>query len=178
MTSVPFDHVSPAAMYAHNVDRDDYQDLARDMLGLPGIIQQARQGAAPPGPRRRHRHRLRDHQPAAKTLAAQGKNGVPGNLYITDADLAAIDVKNGGKYVVVQTEPGVDGGRALPQAADRGGRAVRAPVRLLRPRRGSTTSPTGPPTAATTPRPASAAGKRRGESTPRPTASSSRPSPT
>ncbi len=37
VTSVPFDHVSPAVMYAQNVDRDDYQDLARAMLGLPGI---------------------------------------------------------------------------------------------------------------------------------------------
>ena len=36
-TSVPFDHVSPAAMYAHDVHRDDYQDLAREMLGLRGI---------------------------------------------------------------------------------------------------------------------------------------------
>ncbi len=39
-TSVPFDHVSPAAMYAPDVDRDDYQDLARDMLGLRGIAQE------------------------------------------------------------------------------------------------------------------------------------------
>ena len=44
MTSVPFDHASPAAMYAQNVHRDDYQDLARDMLGLPGIMQQAPAG--------------------------------------------------------------------------------------------------------------------------------------
>ena len=49
VTSVPFDHVSPAAMYAQEVDRDDYQDLAREMLGLPGIIQQARQAPLRPG---------------------------------------------------------------------------------------------------------------------------------
>ena len=43
VTSVPFNHVSPAAMYAQDVYRDDYQDLARQMLGLPGILQQVRQ---------------------------------------------------------------------------------------------------------------------------------------
>ncbi len=40
VTSVPFDHASPAAMYAHDVHRDDYQDLGREMLGLPSIVQQ------------------------------------------------------------------------------------------------------------------------------------------
>ncbi len=49
VTSVPFDHVSPAAMYAQDVDRDDYQDLAREMLGLPGILQQTRQVPLRPG---------------------------------------------------------------------------------------------------------------------------------
>ena len=105
VTSVPFNHVSPAAMYAQDVYRDDYQDLAREMLGLPGILQQARQ--AP----------LRAGLDVVigtgfgiitnpKSLAAQGKNGVLGSLFITDADLAAVDIKNGGKYVVVHTEPG------------------------------------------------------------------------
>ena len=49
VTSVPFDHVSPAAMYAQNVDRDDYQDLAREMLGLPGHHPGGAAGSAPPG---------------------------------------------------------------------------------------------------------------------------------
>jgi alkaline phosphatase len=49
VTSVPFDHASPAAMYTQNVHRDDYQDLARAMLGLPGIIQAARQVPLRPG---------------------------------------------------------------------------------------------------------------------------------
>ena len=116
VTSVPFDHVSPAAMYAQNVDRDDYQDLAREMLGLPGVIQEARQAPQYPG--------LDVVMGAgsgivsrAKTMAAQGKNWVPGNTYIADPDLARIDGKNGGKYVVVHTESGVDGGRALQEAA-------------------------------------------------------------
>jgi alkaline phosphatase len=114
VTSVPFDHVSPAAMYAQDVYRDDYQDLAREMLGLPGILQQARQAPLRPG--------LDVVMgtgfgiiTSPKTLAAQGKNGVLGSLYITD--LAAVDVKNGGKYVVAHTETGVSGGQTLKQCA-------------------------------------------------------------
>ena len=116
-TSVPFDHASPAAMYAHNVHRDDYQDLARDMLGLSSISQQAHKEAAHPG---------LDvvlgvgfgQELNAKALQAQGKDAVPGNAFIADADKAAIDVKNGGKYVVVQTTPGVNGAQGLAEAAE------------------------------------------------------------
>jgi alkaline phosphatase len=103
-------------MYAQNVYRDDYQDLARAMLGVPGIIQQARQGALYTG---------LDVvigtgygvSTKAKSLAAQGRNGVAGNLFITDADLAAIDINSSGKYVVVHTESGQNGGQALIAAA-------------------------------------------------------------
>jgi alkaline phosphatase len=116
VTSVPFNHVSPAAMYARDVYRDDYQDLAREMLGLPGILQQARQASLRPGldvvigtgfgvltnP---------------KSLAVQGRNGVLGSLFITDADLAAVDIKNGGTYSVAHTEPGVIGSQAMKCAA-------------------------------------------------------------
>ncbi len=116
VTSVPFDHASPSAIYARNVHRDDYQDLAREMLGLPGIMQQARQAQQWPG---------LDVvmgmgygiTSESKAMAPQGKNWVPGNIYIADPDLAAIDVKNGGKYVVVHPESGVDGGQALQRAA-------------------------------------------------------------
>jgi alkaline phosphatase len=116
VTSVPFDHVSPAAMYAQDVYRDDYQDLAREMLGLPGILQQARQVPLRPG--------LDVVMGTGfgvitnpSSLAAQGKNGVLGSLFITDADLAAINVMNGGKYIVAHTEPGVSGSQALKLAA-------------------------------------------------------------
>jgi alkaline phosphatase len=37
VTSVPISHATPAAAYAHNVHRDDYQDLSRDLLGLPSV---------------------------------------------------------------------------------------------------------------------------------------------
>ena len=121
VTSVPFDHVSPAVMYAQNVDRDDYQDLARAMLGLPGIMQEARKAPLHPGLDVVIGAGYGITSQAA-TMAPQGKNWVPGNIYIAGPDLAAIDVKNGGKYVVVHTEPGVDGGQALQQAADRAAR--------------------------------------------------------
>ncbi len=125
VTSVPFDHVSPAVMYAQNVDRDDYQDLARAMLGRPGIMQEARKAPLRPG---------LDVvmgvgfgiTSQARTMAAQGRDWVPGNIYIADPDLAAIDAKNGGPYVVVHTEPGADGGLALQKAADEAaGRSAR-----------------------------------------------------
>ncbi|MGE5755547.1 MAG: alkaline phosphatase [Planctomycetaceae bacterium] len=118
VTSVPFNHASPAAMYAHNVHRDDYQDLAREMLGLDGIGQKAK---------REDRHLGLDVvmgtgfglETDDKTLKAQGGNAVQGNLHITDVDKATIDVKNGGKYVIAQAESGVDGGKALRAAAAR-----------------------------------------------------------
>ncbi len=37
VTSVTFPHATPASMYAQNVSRGDYQDLGRDLLGLPSI---------------------------------------------------------------------------------------------------------------------------------------------
>jgi len=116
VTSVPFPHASPAAMYAHNVHRDDYQDLARDMLGLASITQTGGREPAHPG---------LDvvigagfgQTAGTKGLAAQGKNAVAGNLYLTDADKKTIDLRNGGKYVVAQTEPGVSGEKTLAAAA-------------------------------------------------------------
>ena len=127
VTSVPFDHVSPAAMYAQNVYRDDYQDIARSMLGLPGILQETRHVPVRPGldvvigtgfgiitnP---------------TSLAAQGRNGVFGSLFITSTDLATIDLRNGGKYVVAHTESGKNGGEVLKRAS---GMAAQRSARLF-----------------------------------------------
>ncbi len=118
VTSVPFDHVSPAAMYAHNVHRDDYQDLGRDMLGLRSIAQTTGKDPAHPG---------LDvvigcgfGQVARKSdLAKGGKNAVPGGLFLDVVSLSAIDVDNGGKYVVVHTETGASGATALESAASK-----------------------------------------------------------
>ena len=132
VTNVPFNHASPAAMYDQDVYRDDYQDIARMMLGLPGIVQQARHVRQRPGldvvigtgygivtdP---------------SSLAAQGKNSVVGSLFITDEDRATVDIKNKGKYVVVHTEPDVDGGQALKRGAARG-HAIGTVIRSVRTR--------------------------------------------
>lgn len=117
VTSVPFDHASPAAMYAHNVERDDYQDLAREMLGLESIVQADGKGPRLPGLDvvlgAGHGHFLADTH-----LKGQGKNALKGqNLYIADADLKAIDVRNGGKYVIVTTKLDVNGNASLARAA-------------------------------------------------------------
>ena len=127
VTSVPFNHASPAAMYAHNVHRDDYQDLARDMLGLPHIGHETK---------RDERHKGLDvvlgtgwgQVTTAKTLKAQGKNGVEGALHVTDADLAAVDAANGGAYRIVHTTAGMDGNASLRAAA---GEAALRGQRLL-----------------------------------------------
>lgn len=37
VSSVPVSHATPACAYANNVQRDDYQDLSRDLLGQPSI---------------------------------------------------------------------------------------------------------------------------------------------
>jgi alkaline phosphatase len=116
VTSVAFPHASPAAMYAHNVCRDDYQDLAREMLGLDSIVQQTNHGALLPG---------LDVVIGAgwgitareSDLAKQGSNAVAGNPYITAADLAAIDVRNGGNYVVAQRTPGRSGRDLILESA-------------------------------------------------------------
>ena len=117
VTSVPFDHVSPAAMYAHNVDRDDYQDLGRDMLGLTSIVQVDRKAPPHPGLDVVMGTGSGITGTAASIAREQGKNAVAGNSYLTDADKAAVDVRNGGKYVVVETTPGVSGAEGLALAA-------------------------------------------------------------
>ncbi|MBX6315681.1 MAG: alkaline phosphatase [Isosphaeraceae bacterium] len=121
-TSVPFDHVSPAAMYAHNVHRDDYQDLARDMLGLKGIAQETGKDRLHPG---------LDVVLGAgygqvipdRSLKDQGQNAVAGqNQYIADADKQAIAVEQGGRYVIAQTTPGRLGSEVIREAAARAAR--------------------------------------------------------
>lgn len=122
-TSVPFDHASPAAMYAHNVFRNDYQDIGRSMLGMAGIVQEAGKFPLMPGldvvigtgygqsiiakTAQAAESRKRDH----------GGNMILGNSYITEGDKAAINVAKGGKYVVVETKADVNGGTELKAAA-------------------------------------------------------------
>jgi alkaline phosphatase len=111
VSSVPVSHATPAAAYAHNVSRNDYQDLIRDMLGLasvqhpqtplPGLDVLIGGGYGVP----------------TKESTSQGDNFVPGNTYLTKDDLAAVDVNNGGRYVTAVRTSGSDGCEILMQAA-------------------------------------------------------------
>jgi alkaline phosphatase len=118
VTSVPFNHASPSAMYAHNVDRNDYQDLGREMLGLESIAQTTGKSPRLPG--------LdvvmgagNGQKASSRNLKSQGDNAVEGNLYLTDADLKTIDIANGGQYVVAKTTSGVNGAKLLQEAAEK-----------------------------------------------------------
>ena len=108
VTSVPISHATPAAAYASNVHRDDYQDLTRDLIGVPSVF---------------HPGGLAGVDvligggwgEEKKEDGAQGKNFVPGNRYLTAEDLKAIDVANGGKYVVAQRTRDSKGAEVLRQ---------------------------------------------------------------
>ncbi|KLU06714.1 Alkaline phosphatase [Rhodopirellula islandica] len=111
VTSVPISHATPGCAYANNVHRNDYQDLTRDLIGRPSIYH--------PG-----------GLPGVDVLigggwgmdkdtdGAQGKNFVPGNRYLAPEDLEAIDIQNGGKYVVAQRTNGVAGTEVLSKAVE------------------------------------------------------------
>lgn len=122
VTSVPISHATPAAAYSHNVTRNDYQDLTRDLLGLKSISHSETplRGAdvvlgAGWG------------ENAAKD-AKQGKNFVPGNKYLTQSDLAQVNVANGGSYVVAERTAGQAGSVVLANAANQ---AIQNSNRLL-----------------------------------------------
>jgi len=118
VTSVPISHATPACAYANNVSRDDFQDLTRDLVGLasvahrdeplPGLDVLLGCGGA--------------EEPAAYTakhpgLVEQGNNFVPGNRYLTAADLERIDVDHGGEYQVVRRTAGANGAELLAAAS-------------------------------------------------------------
>jgi alkaline phosphatase len=112
VSSVPICHATPAAAYAHNVNRSDYQDISRDLLGLRSVA-----------------HRKEALQGVDVLIGGgwgevkkndtekQGTNFVPGNPYLAQADLNEIDVDNGGDYFVVQRHAGENGAELLADAA-------------------------------------------------------------
>lgn len=111
VTSVPISHATPAAAYSNNVHRDDYQDLTRDLVGLPSISH--RQNALPGVDVLLGAGWGQDSKEEKK----QGTNFVPGNKFLAAPDLAAIDVNQGGKYVVAQRTAGRKGSEVLMEAA-------------------------------------------------------------
>ena len=122
VTSVPFSHATPAAAYAHNVSRADYQDLARDLLGLASV-------SHPDRPLRGMNVVIGcGHGVERSQDATQGRNFVSGNRYVTEEDLSRVDAERGGRYVVARRRAGQKGGKALAAAA---GRAAKTGLRLL-----------------------------------------------
>jgi alkaline phosphatase len=113
VTSVPISHATPAAAYAHNVTRKDYQDLARDLIGLPSVS-----------------HRT-DPMPGVDVLigggwgvaksedVGQGANFIPGGEFYDPGDLDRVSVERGGRYVVAQRTAGQRGSDVLAQGARR-----------------------------------------------------------
>jgi alkaline phosphatase len=113
VTSVPISHATPAATYAHNVHRSDYQDLTRDLLGLPSI-------SHPEKPLSGMDVLIGTGSGSeTQTSTDQGSNFVPGNIYLTQADLKSIQVENGGKYVVSQRTANQPGRESLLAAAEK-----------------------------------------------------------
>ncbi|MFN0199642.1 MAG: alkaline phosphatase [Planctomycetaceae bacterium] len=120
VSSVPISHATPAAAYAHNVYRNDYQDLTRDLLGLPSI-------SHPQEPLPGVDVLIGTGYGLSKDKdASQGDNFVPGEAYLSPEDFKAIQMKNGGKYLCAVRETGVDGSTKLrlisEQAATEGRR--------------------------------------------------------
>ena len=111
VTNVPVSHATPAAAYANNVSRKDYQDLARDLIGLPSAA---------------HRN---DPLPGVDVLLGagwgehkdedelQGANFAKGNRYLHEEDLRTVDLRNGGRYRVVERTAGRSGRKSLRRAA-------------------------------------------------------------
>jgi alkaline phosphatase len=122
VSSVPISHATPACAYAQNVTRNDYQDLTRDLLGLP-----SKSNRQPlPGVDVLIGAGWGDEK--ADDRKKQGQNFVPGNKYLTKDMLRSIDLDNDGKYVVAQRTPNRSGKSVLNAAVKK---AVENDARLF-----------------------------------------------
>ena len=122
VSSVPISHATPAAAYANNVTRKDYQDITRDMLGL-----------------RSASHRIRPLRgldvvigggwsPDKSEDSVQGTNYLAGNRYFHQSDLDSANVENGGEYIVATRTEGQNGFELLKEAT---AKAIDQQKRLL-----------------------------------------------
>ena len=113
VTSVPVSHATPAAAYANNVSRKDYQDLSRDLLGLPSV---AHRDNALPGVD----VLIGGGFGSGKNKdASQGENYASGNRYLHEEDVRKSDIENDGKYIVAKRTQGKSGRELLQAAAQR-----------------------------------------------------------
>jgi alkaline phosphatase len=118
VTSVPISHATPAAAYANNISRDDYQNLSRDLLGLRSIS---------------HPKKPLDGVDVllgagwgvtVQSDKSQGVGFVPGNRFVSLPDVRAATRK----YHAVQRTAGKNGAELLAEAADE---AIRRRKRLI-----------------------------------------------
>ena len=100
VTSVPISHATPGAAYANNVSRDDYQDITRDMVGEPSVSHPE------PLPGLDVVIGAGDGVEAANDFLQQGRNFEPGNKYVANSSLTAIDAAAGGRYRVARRTAG------------------------------------------------------------------------
>lgn len=112
VTSVPVSHATLAAAYANNVTRKDYQDLSRDLLGLPSV---SHRNKALPGVDVLIGCGWGESETAEQT---QGDNFVPGNAYVHEDDMKRINKANGGRYTVATRTANQPGRDVLVNAAN------------------------------------------------------------
>jgi alkaline phosphatase len=105
------------------VSRSDYQDISRDLLGLPSVSHQDE-----PLPGMDVVIGCGWGNEKKDDFEKQGKDFIPGNKFLTAEDLAMIDVENGGQYVVATRTEGEDGSAVLAAAA---GKAIKQKKRLF-----------------------------------------------
>ncbi len=116
VTSVPFNHATPAATYCNNVSRDDFQDLARDLLGLPSIANRTPLSGVDVLIGGGWGENKSDKEALKTNLLEQGANFELGNRYLAESDLRSIDIQNGGKYRVAIRSAGIAGDDVLNAA--------------------------------------------------------------
>lgn len=152
VTSVAISDATPAGAYGNNVSRRDYQDLTRDLLGLPSISnrdplpgvdvllgggwgetdyeanesstdeEMVGDASVTANARARVDDDGEDEEGKVNDFLIEkpkgGSNYVCGNKSITDADILAVNMANGGQYVVAQRTSGRKGAELLFSAAD------------------------------------------------------------
>jgi alkaline phosphatase len=128
VSSVPISHATPACAYANNVTRNDYQDISRDLLGLPSIVNRQPLSGMDVVLGCGWGVDKTSESQVQTELRQQGVNFVPGNEYLAADDLFRIAVENGGKYEVAVRQPGKAGAAVLQEATQR---AVDGGHRLL-----------------------------------------------
>lgn len=121
VSSVPISHATPASAYAHNVSRNDYHEITRDLIGRPSVSHP--------------QHPLSGLDVVlgggVGKLAKDAESPVDAfqtSKYVDAEDLKAVSSDRGGKYIVAVRTSGKDGYAVLQEATTK---AVKENQRLL-----------------------------------------------